>query len=93
MFEHLCKENVNSNTEVLLMKNNRTPLIVPVIWFANAGVLLVAFCFDLWYGTTLTGLVVIHGLCVVLSLAAAIASLVRYNKEKNPNEQEEENTP
>ena len=64
------------------MRNKKIPLYVPILWFVVTGIWFATFCLDLYYGTTPTGLVVMHCFCVVSSLAAAVSSLIRYNKQK-----------
>jgi len=68
------------------MKNKKTPLYVPILWFITTGIWAVTLCVDLYYQTTPGGLMVMHGLCIATSLAAAIANLIRYNKAKNQKE-------
>ena len=64
------------------MENKKIFIIVPILWFVSAGVWFVTFCMDLYKGTTPTGLVLMHVLCVAASLAAAIVNLIRYKKMK-----------
>ena len=67
------------------MKQNKTPLVVPVLWFIATATWIIALCVDFYYGVTPYGLVVMHILCVLTSLIAAIANLIRYKKAKNQN--------
>ena len=65
------------------MKTTRTSLWVPVLWFINTGLWSVMLVADLIDGDpTHPVLTILRGLCVVGSLTAAIANLVRYNKTK-----------
>ena len=65
------------------MKTTRTPLWVPILWFITTGIWSATLVVDLIDGDpTYPVLTILRILCVVASLVAAIANLVRYNKTK-----------
>ena len=65
------------------MKTTRTPLWVPILWFITTGIWSATLAVDFIDGDpTYPVLTILHILCVVASLFAAIANLVRYNKTK-----------
>lgn len=65
------------------MKNKKIFIIVPILWFISAGFWCITLCGDLIEGSAPTGLIIMHILCIVASLAAAIVNLIRYKKMKN----------
>lgn len=53
-------------------------LFTAILWYVCAGIWIAALCTDLYYGFTPAGLTVLHGVCIVTSLFAAVTSHVRY---------------
>ena len=65
------------------MKTKKASLTPSILWFVCAGLWSVMLVADLIDGDpTHPVLTILRGLCVVSSLTAAIANLVRYNKTK-----------
>lgn len=58
------------------------PLFVPVLWFGTAAIWCAIVALGLLWGTTPTGLLLLQGLCMGASLAAAIVNLLRYRRER-----------
>lgn len=58
------------------------PLFVPVLWFITTAFWCVTFSLGLCWGTTPPGLLLLQGLCVLTSLAAAIVNLQRYRRSR-----------
>lgn len=56
------------------------PLFVPVLWFIATAFWCITFSLGLFWGTTPPGLLLLQGLCVLTSLAAAIVNLLRYRR-------------
>lgn len=65
------------------MKQNKTPLFVPVLWFIVTAIWITALGVDLHYGESPDGLVILRALCVLTSLTAAIVNLIRYKQTKD----------
>ena len=65
-------------------EQQKTPLYVPVLWYITTLMWTITFCVNL---TRLPyiggGLVILQGMTVLASLAAAIANTVRYLKTKD----------
>ena len=65
------------------MKTKKASLTPSILWFVSAGLWSVMLVVDLIDGdSTDPVLTILRILCVVASLVAAIANLVRYNKTK-----------
>ena len=65
------------------MKPTKTPLWVPILWFITTGMWSVMLIDSLVHlETTHPIMLILRILCVVASLFAAIANLVRYYKTK-----------
>ena len=65
------------------MKTAKTPLWVPILWFITTGIWSATLVVDFIDGDpTYPVLTILRILCVVASLFAAIANLVRYHKTK-----------
>lgn len=56
------------------------PLFVPILWFFTTACWTVTFTLGLHWGTTPVGLLLLQGLCVLSSLAAAIVNLLRWRR-------------
>lgn len=68
------------------MKENerkKTPLYVPVLWYMTTILWTITFCTNLSHRSWSDGLVIMQGLTVLSSLAAAVANTVRYIKTKD----------
>ena len=62
----------------------KTPLYVPVLWYITTLMWMITFCVNysrLPYSGG--GLVILQGMTVVASLAAAVANTIRYRKTKD----------
>ena len=65
------------------MKTAKTPLWVPILWFITTGIWSATLVIDLIDGDpTYPVLTILRILCVVASLFAAIANLVRSHRTK-----------
>lgn len=65
------------------MKQKKTPLFVPVLWFITTGLWTITFSLN-WFRHSLSeGIVLLQGIVVLVSLAAAIANLRLYRKTKD----------
>lgn len=64
-------------------KKRLMPLFVPIFWFFTTACWSVTFTLGLRWGTTPVGLLLLQGLCVLTSLAAAIANLLRWRRGRN----------
>jgi len=74
------------------MKKNeqkKTPLYVPVLWYITTLMWTITFCVNysrLPYSGK--GLVILQGMTVAASLAAAIANTIRYKRTKDMKKDE-----
>ena len=69
-------------------KQKKTPLYVPVLWYITTLMWTITFCMNysrLPYSGE--GLVILQGMTVVASFAAAVANTIRYTKTKDMEEQ------
>ncbi len=65
------------------MKAAKTPLWVPILWFITTGIWSATLVMDLIDDDPMYPvLTILRILCVVASLFAAIANLVRYQRTK-----------
>jgi len=64
------------------MKEKKTKLITPVIWFMTTAVWLAALCVNLYYGNAGKLLIALQCLCVLTSLIAAVSWLIRYKRDR-----------
>ena len=84
MTENNAKNRIKK--ECITMKQNKpkkTPLYVPVLWYITTLMWTITFCVN--YSRLLysgEGLVILQGMTVVASLAAAVANTIRYMKTK-----------
>ena len=65
-------------------KQKKTPLYVPVLWYITTLLWTITFCVNysrLPYSGE--GLVILQGITVVASFAAAVANTVRYRSAKD----------
>ena len=65
-------------------KQKKTPLYVPVLWYITTLMWTIIFCMNysrLPYSGE--GLVILQGMTVVASFAAAVANTIRYTKTKD----------
>lgn len=70
-----------------MKKQKPMPLFVPVCWFCATACWVVTFTLGLCWGTTQPGLLLLQGLCVVTSLAAAIANFLRYRRSHSADKE------
>lgn len=59
------------------------PLFVPVLCLGTTAIWCAIVVLGLLWGTTPTGLLLLQGLCMGASLAAAIVNLRRYRRERD----------
>ena len=67
----------------------KTPLYVPVLWYITTLMWMITFCVNysrLPYSGE--GLVILQGMTVVASFAAAVANTIRYMKTKDMESEE-----
>lgn len=64
------------------MKKERMPLFVPLLWFFIAGWWIKDLCTDFYYKSTPEWLIAVHGVTAFVTLAAAVANLIRYKKDR-----------
>ena len=66
------------------MKNKRHLLLLAaILWFVSTAIWFTAFCIDICYGYTPEGLMIMHIICALTSLLAAIINLIRWKNSKN----------
>lgn len=63
-------------------KNDLT-LLASVIWFVTTVIWSVTLYADFYYGYTPDGLMILHVICVLTSLAAAVANFIRWKSKRN----------
>lgn len=66
-----------------MKKARPTPLFVPIFWLFTTACWSVTFTLGLRWGTTPVGLLLLQGLCVLTSLAAATVNLLRWHRGRN----------
>lgn len=66
-----------------MKKTRPMPLFVPLLWFFTTVCWIVTFTLGLRWGTTPVGLLLLQGLCVLTSLAAAIVNLRRWRRGRD----------
>ena len=59
-------------------KNSVLLLLASILWFVSA-----AICVDLYYGYTSEGLMIMHILCALVSLLAAVVNLIRWKNSRH----------
>ena len=70
-------------------EQKKTPLYVPVLWYITTLMWMITFCVNysrLPYSGE--GLVILQGMTVVASFAAAVANTIRYMKTKEVESEE-----
>lgn len=65
-----------------MKQKKKTPLIVPVLWFITTGLWTITFSINLIHFSLSEGIVLLQGIVVLTSLAAAIVNLRRYKQTK-----------
>lgn len=66
-------------------QKKKTPLFVPILWFITTGLWTITFSINLHRYSLSEGIVVLQGLVVLTSLAAAIVNLCRWKQTKDPS--------
>lgn len=64
------------------MKKSLQYLLATLLWLVSAGIWIAHLCVDFYYGFMPVGLILMHGVCVLASLAAMATSFVRYRRAK-----------
>lgn len=64
------------------MKKKKTPLSIPVLWFATTAVILVRLCYAAHTGTISADQRFLLWLFMAVSLAAAVVNLKRYKRDR-----------
>ena len=64
------------------MKKSSQYLLISLLWLVSTGIWIAHLCVDFYYGFTPAGIVLLHGVCVLASFAAAVAQFVRYRRAK-----------
>lgn len=64
------------------MKNKKVSVMVPILWIFTTVMWTISFIRNLEYRGLSDTLVILQGATVLLSLAAAIISFIRYIKTK-----------
>lgn len=65
------------------MKNKKTPLHVPILWFFITGCWTITFCVELSTNSISGGTVLPRGFMALLSLVVAVMHLIRYLRTKD----------
>lgn len=58
-------------------------LLASILWFVSAAIWIGTFCVDLYYGYTSEGLMIMHILCALVSLLAAVVNLIRWKNSRH----------
>lgn len=66
-----------------MKQKKKTPLIVPILWFITTGLWTITFSINLHRNSFSDGLVLLQGVVVLTSLAAAIVNLHRWRQTKD----------
>ena len=62
---------------------NDLTLLASVIWLLTTIIWAITLCADFYYGYTPDGLVILHALCVLTSLTAAVVNFIRWKNKRN----------
>lgn len=66
--------------------NKKISVVIPIIWLFTTIVWTISFCISLNSYEFSNALVVLQGVTVLISLAAAITNFIRYKKAKENDE-------
>lgn len=67
------------------MKKEKWTLFISVIWFLAMTCWITVLYAEIRFHDTSMSRLILHGLCVLVSFAAATANLVRYKRLKKQN--------
>ena len=62
------------------MAKRKKYLFTAIVWAIVAGMWILAICLDFYFGETSKFLIVLRGVCVLVTCAAAIISFMRYTQ-------------
>lgn len=68
---------------MIARKNSDLLLFASILWFVSTVIWIGAFFVDLYYGYTPKGLMILHILCALISLLAAVINLIRWKNSKH----------